>query len=103
MTNPTRATGDAIVLAVAKMASYEAMYGQVPTYQAHMRGLKRMIELRGGFSVLGLDGLLQRMIIWIDINSAFINNISRQFPDQHFTAETPVIEPNPGNFIGNSR
>ena len=47
---------DALIGTVAKMAAYEAMYGDARTYLAHMSGLKRMIELRGGLSRLGLGG-----------------------------------------------
>lgn len=90
-------TSDALIGSVAKMAAYEAMYGDVDTYLAHMSGLKRMVELRGGLAQLGLSGLLRRMIIWIDINSSFLREVPRQFPD-----EPQICEPNPGHFIGNS-
>jgi hypothetical protein len=99
--SPKGSMDDPIIGAVAKMASYEAMYGDVTTYQAHMRGLKKMIEMRGGLSSLGLNGLLRRMIIWIDTNSSFLNNTPLYFPGEQFAADDHKMEPNPGHFIGN--
>ncbi|CRG82960.1 hypothetical protein PISL3812_00307 [Talaromyces islandicus] len=90
---------DTLIGAVAKMASYEAMFGTLDTYDMHMRGLSRMIELRGGLCSLGLNGLLQRIVIWIDYNSAFLHGRSeRYFPNTTLDDATP----NPGNFLGAS-
>ncbi|EMC99477.1 hypothetical protein BAUCODRAFT_50852, partial [Baudoinia panamericana UAMH 10762] len=67
-----RATSDALISAVMKMAAYEAIFGDSATFAAHMRGLKMMLKLRGGFPTLGLNGLLERMVLWVDLNAAFI-------------------------------
>ncbi|KAL4901674.1 hypothetical protein BDW74DRAFT_72302 [Aspergillus multicolor] len=64
---------DALIGAIAKMASYEAMYGDLDNYAIHMQGLKHAVELRGGLDSLGLGGLLRRIVIWIDRNGAFLN------------------------------
>lgn len=90
---------DGTIGAVAKMASFEAMHGDQRSYAVHMAGLKRMIELRGGLDCLGLDGLLRRIVIWIDVNSSFLLNTSRYFPGEHFTTSEVAIEPNPAAFI----
>lgn len=62
MANVRSATTDTSIGAVAKMASYESMYGDVETYQAHMRGLKRMVQVRQGLANLGLNGFMARFI-----------------------------------------
>ncbi len=93
---------DALIASVAKMASYEAMYGDTRTYQAHMSGLKRMIELRGGLPRLGLGGLLRRVVIWIDVNASFLLKVPLFFPNQTFTAKQRTIQPSPLHFIGNT-
>lgn len=98
-------TSDCLIGAVAKMASFEAMHGDVQSYQMHMDGLVRMLELRGGLDSLGLGGLLRRMVVWIDLNASFLLNIPRYFPGTTFTGvEEPVVvevlEPNPERFIG---
>ena len=93
---------DALIGTVAKMAAYEAMYGDPQTYLAHMAGLKRMIELRGGLSGLGLGGLLRRLILWIDTNAAFLIRVPLQFPGEVFAELQATIEPNPEHFIGRS-
>ncbi|CEL03543.1 hypothetical protein ASPCAL04697 [Aspergillus calidoustus] len=91
---------DALVGAIAKMASYEAMYGDVGNYAVHMRGLERVIELRGGLLELGLSGLLRRIVIWIDRNGAFLNGSALHFPGETFAPGQPLPGPNPGHFLG---
>ncbi|KAL3489255.1 hypothetical protein BJX62DRAFT_252786 [Aspergillus germanicus] len=91
---------DALVGAIAKMASYEAMYGDVHNYAVHMRGLERVVELRGGLGELGLAGLLRRIVIWIDRNGAFLNGSALYFPGETFAPGQAMPGPNPGHFLG---
>lgn len=100
MRDPESATTDTSIGAVAKMASYEAMYGDVKTFQAHMRGLKRMIQARQGLANLGLNGLLARLVIWIDVNAAFITSTERFLLEEELYLGNPRMEPDPGHFIG---
>ena len=94
---------DALIGAVAKMASYEAMFGVPELYHTHMRGLQSMIDLRGGLGALGLDGLLQRMVLWIDINSAFLLNSTAYFlPTVPLAGHVVLQQPNPSGFLGAS-
>lgn len=67
-----RATSDQLIVAVAKMATYELLFGQRDTFHTHMTGLQRMVSLRGGLPALGLGGFLERMLLWIDANAAGI-------------------------------
>ena len=94
---------DAIIGAVAKMASYEAMFGLPELYHTHMRGLRNMIKVRGGLEALGLEGLLQRMVLWIDINSAFLLNSTAYFlPTIPLAGHIVQQQPNPSGFLGAS-
>lgn len=61
LADPKRATSDAIIGAVAKMAAYEAVFGDSGNFVAHMKGLAMMLKMRGGFSTLGLGGLFGRL------------------------------------------
>ncbi|CDM35594.1 transcriptional regulator family: Fungal Specific TF [Penicillium roqueforti] len=93
---------DALIGAIAKMASYEAMFGSLENYNIHMQGLARLISLRGGLTSLGLNGLLQRMVIWIDCNAAFLHGSAMYFlMDTSVPGESPPY-PNPGQFLGSS-
>jgi Fungal specific transcription factor domain len=65
---------DQLIGAVVKMASYEAMFGDQKSFELHMAGLIKMIEMRGGLSSLGLNGMLARMCVWVDRNSAMLLN-----------------------------
>ncbi|KAL8711170.1 MAG: hypothetical protein Q9220_004315 [cf. Caloplaca sp. 1 TL-2023] len=89
--DPELATSDQIIAAVAKLAAYEAIFAADKTqYHIHMKGLTKMVELRGGLGTLGLNGLLARMLLWIDLNGAFILNVGLYFSH---------IDPLPGNII----
>lgn len=61
------------------MASYEAMFGSLENYGIHMKGLSRVVGLRGGLTTLGFNGLLHRIVVWIDRNSAFLNGSAMYF------------------------
>ncbi|KAJ9143460.1 hypothetical protein NKR23_g6522 [Pleurostoma richardsiae] len=80
-----RRLSDAVIGAVAKMASFEAMYGNVETYKVHMAGLQKMVAMRGGLAALGLGGLLRRIVVWIDLNSSLLLGTPRFFPGATFS------------------
>jgi hypothetical protein len=85
------------------MASYEAMFGSFENYNVHMQGLVRAISLRGGFATLGLDGLLYRIVVWVDRNAAFLHGSGTYyFPGATFVPDGSLPDPNPGHFLGSS-
>lgn len=96
--DPKRCITDSIIGAVVKMATYEALQGDVQSYNVHMQGLKRMVAMRGGLDHLGLNGLLRRIIIWVDLNSAFLLKTSRYLPEETFSGKE-AMSPNPAKFI----
>ncbi|KAL9605776.1 MAG: hypothetical protein Q9179_001052 [Wetmoreana sp. 5 TL-2023] len=101
--NSEVAVSDQLIGAVAKMAAYEAGFaGDEAQYHVHMRGLIKMVELRGGLGSLGLDGLLARMLLWIDLNSAFLLKTKLYFSHTNALPGHTVPEPNPGHFLGAS-
>jgi hypothetical protein len=78
--DPSRAQSDHIIMAVAKMAVYEAMYGSLRTYKVHMGGLLRMLECKmkmGHDTNLGTNGMLTRICFWIDDNLAALLGVPR--------------------------
>ncbi|KAL8939131.1 MAG: hypothetical protein Q9216_003524 [Gyalolechia sp. 2 TL-2023] len=78
---PNLAISDQLIGAVAKMAAYEAGFaGDERQYHIHMKGLSKMVELRGGLESLGLNGLLARMLLFIDLNAAFLLKTKLYFP-----------------------
>jgi hypothetical protein len=95
---PEAQISDALVGAVAKMASLEAMEGNVESYRVHMRGLRCMLAARGGLSALGMSGLLRRMIIWIDLNSSLLLGVPRYYPGEAFSTEASPV-PNIAQFV----
>ncbi|KAL8856509.1 MAG: hypothetical protein Q9178_006908 [Gyalolechia marmorata] len=104
--DPEVATSDQLIGAVAKMAAYEAGFaGDERQYHIHMRGLSKMVELRGGLESLGSDGLLARMLLWIDLNAAFLLKTHLYFPHTNALPGHTVPEPrepNPAHFLGAS-
>ncbi|CAG7968122.1 unnamed protein product [Penicillium salamii] len=99
---PPEIINDALIGAIAKMASYEAMFGSLENYDIHMQGLARAICLRGGLKSLGLNGLLHRIVVWIDCNAAFLQGSAKYYlVDTSVPGERPP-NPNPGQFLGSS-
>jgi hypothetical protein len=83
-----RATSDAMIAAVGKIATFELLFGQKDTFHTHMTGLQRMVSLRGGLQELGLNGMLERILLWIDANAAEITGTPLYFPPAAFASST---------------
>ncbi|CZR60017.1 uncharacterized protein PAC_09912 [Phialocephala subalpina] len=64
---------DTTIGAVFCMSILESMYGDSDSYKVHITGLQRMVDMRGGLKSLGLEGLLERMILWLDFNHAKVH------------------------------
>lgn len=98
--DPQRATSDQLIAAVAKMASYEALFGDRQIFNTHMTGLLRMVSLRGGLPALGLGGLLERILLWIDSNAAHITGSHIYFDRAAFPSSAVHPRPDPHRFTG---
>lgn len=98
--DPARATSDHVLMAVAKMATYEALYGDKAIFNTHMTGLIRMISLRGGLPSLGLDGLLVRILLWIDVNTTNLARVNCYFDPEAFTSPFAHPKATPEQFPG---
>ncbi|CZT50225.1 uncharacterized protein RSE6_11170 [Rhynchosporium secalis] len=72
---------DQTIGAVLCLCILESFLNHPDLFQMHMSGLARMVRLRGGLDGLGLDGLLRRMIVWIDFNHSSINGTDLVFPE----------------------
>jgi hypothetical protein len=66
--DPQRATSDAVILAVGRIALYEHMYGnKQASREVHRPAQKRMVELRGGMkSLTTLPRLVKQLMRWSD-------------------------------------
>ncbi|KIW19982.1 hypothetical protein PV08_00557 [Exophiala spinifera] len=91
---------DELIAATAKMASYEAIWGDERAYHCHMNGVEEMLRVRGGLASLGLDGFLARLLLFIDTNSAFLLNTFLHLRNSSFPRGEPFILPNLSRFIG---
>jgi len=98
--DPVRATSDQLIAAVAEMACYEAIFGDRTIFNTHMTGLLRMVSLRGGLPSLGLDGLLERILLWIDANAAHVTNSHIYFDRAAFPSSFAHPQPDPRRFAG---
>lgn len=78
------------------MAAYEVLFGEPQIGRTHMQGLKRMIYLRGGLVYLGLEGMLEEFILWIESNKSHILGDSTFLEETEFSTSAPQItHPNP--------
>lgn len=80
---------DQTIGAVFCMSLLESMYGDPGSYQVHMAGLAKMVRLRGGLGALGLDGLMARMIVWLDFNHAKVHGTQLVFDESWDVEKRP--------------
>ncbi|KAK4230276.1 hypothetical protein QBC38DRAFT_507611 [Podospora fimiseda] len=59
-------TSDEGVAGVIQLIIDEWHWGNQPDLEAHLRGLREMIKIRGGFRTLGLHGLISKLAITLD-------------------------------------
>jgi len=85
LSDPLRRADDFTIAAVFCMCCLESLYGDSKAYQILMSGLAQMVHLRGGLENLALEGLMRRMIVWLDFNHA-----SRHGSRIHFDQSTEV-------------
>lgn len=98
LADPSRATSNALIAAVAQMARYEALFGDRDIFNTHMTGLLRIVALRGGLVNLGMDGLLERLLLWIDANTAYFLGGRVYFDPGAYPASTTHPRPDPVKF-----
>lgn len=101
LADESRGTSDQLIAAVAEMASYEALFGDSSICRTHMVGLTRMVSLRGGLPALGLDGLLERLVLWIDSNTSHITGSRLYFDKRAFPPSSALVnhpQPDPARF-----
>lgn len=96
----TRYSNDETVAAAGKMASYEAIFGSAGDYHVHMKAVERMLALRGGIEKLGLNGLLARLLLFIDTNSAYILNTHLHLEQSMLPRREPMRFLNVERFCG---
>ena len=56
-------TTDVAIAAVTQLILDEWYWGEANDLRAHLRGLREMIRLRGGFRNLGLNGMIAKLVI----------------------------------------
>ena len=100
LAHSTGAARDELIAATAKMASYEAIWGDESAYHCHMHGVQEMLKTRGGLGNLGLDGFLSRLLVFIDTNSAFLLKSALHLQESAFPRREPFMLPNLSRFMG---
>lgn len=104
------AVSDTTIGAVAKLAAFEAVFGDVDAYLQHMIGLQRMLQIRrkeGGVqgspvAAMGpLDSFLKKLVRWIDLNAAYFTG--RPGRSLLLDLDADIKEPNPLLFAGTER
>lgn len=91
LADEVRGTSDQVIAAVAQMAAYEALFGDRTICNTHMQGVTRMVSLRGGLPALGLDGLLEKILLFIDANVSHITRSRLYFDQRAFPPSGPNV------------
>ncbi|PNS18413.1 hypothetical protein CAC42_6230 [Sphaceloma murrayae] len=98
LSDPKRRFNDATIAGIMKMASYEAAFGNTEVFHAHMDGLERIVRMRGGLPELGWDGLLERMILWVDTNASHALGCGWKFDEKWTPVTVGHPAPDPLHF-----
>ncbi|KAK3325148.1 hypothetical protein B0H66DRAFT_599332 [Apodospora peruviana] len=90
-------TSDEGIAGVVQLIVNEWYWGDANDLQAHLRGLREMIKLRGGFRTLGLHGLISKLAITSDVAialsfeiSPFLQGGGGEFDFQDNPAQVPL-------------
>jgi len=89
LADPSRATSDALILAIGRIALNESLYGdKLAAHTLHRPAQQRMIALRGGIDALGFPPLVKRLMRWSDKVMSMQGGTPRMIPDDaepHYT------------------
>ncbi|KAI3326893.1 hypothetical protein HD806DRAFT_531489 [Xylariaceae sp. AK1471] len=79
--NPNVPISDGITVAVALLVNNETFTGSIQAAAAHMSGLKRIVDLRGGI-IEGFNyaNMIQRTLAWADFSYAYAAGQPLMFP-----------------------
>ncbi|KUJ17343.1 uncharacterized protein LY89DRAFT_718060 [Mollisia scopiformis] len=67
---------DTTIAAVVMMLANQILSGDVVEMVMHLNALERMIEMKGGLDMLGMDGVLQMSLKWSSTLTVCLNNLS---------------------------
>ncbi|KAK3670446.1 hypothetical protein LTR78_009687 [Recurvomyces mirabilis] len=82
LNDPDRATTNAMISAVGKIALHEHLYGdRVAANAVHRPAQQRMIALRGGIAALDLPRITIQFMVWSDTFMAAESRTPRYFTD----------------------
>lgn len=95
LSDPKRATSDALILAVGRIAMHEAFYGDKQAANSYHRpAQRRMIQIRGGMKELPFPELVKRLMRWADTVMAKQSGTERMLEDdeqnENFTMKQHV-------------
>lgn len=91
-------TSDATIAAIANIATTEAMFGSPDVFHTHMLGLLGMVQARGGLDMLGVDGVLERCLLWIDSHGSHVSGMEPHFSKKDYSqhsARPKALHPSP--------
>lgn len=98
LSDPLRATSNAVISAVGKIALHEHIYGdRQAAHAVHRPAQQRMIALRGGVEKLGLPTITLQLMVWYDALMAaesktepYFRDVPRKMAVQSFSNEEAV-------------
>ncbi|KAK7887883.1 hypothetical protein LTR67_009277 [Exophiala xenobiotica] len=89
---------DAVVFSILSLLEVEYLMGNMSAYQVHVRGLKRIVDLRGGLDSLGWVGLLKPAVtgvlaFWYSINQPWAGDPFEFDRGQYLVPLRPSVLP----------
>ncbi|KAH9832423.1 hypothetical protein Tdes44962_MAKER02087 [Teratosphaeria destructans] len=95
LSDPRRATSNAVISAVGKVALHEHIYGdRQASHRIHRPAQQRMIAMRGGVERLGLPAITLQLMVWYDALMAAESGTTAYFADLPDRLDLKSFAPN---------
>ncbi|KAH8803031.1 hypothetical protein F5884DRAFT_804202 [Xylogone sp. PMI_703] len=100
LADPSHNLSDGVIIAVITFAFHSIIANDSQGVATHSHGLEELVQRRGGLKSVTSDAVLGSVICWIDINAAYLLDISPRFP--MLDGMLPVITLEPPFSVSNN-
>jgi hypothetical protein len=96
LSDPETCRSNQTIPSICILDTAESFYGDTSSYDIHMTGVVKLVQLRGGLDYLGMNGLLARMIVWLDFHHSKLHGTNLYFDQSTAVGRrpSPVTYPN---------
>lgn len=83
---PSQILNDHVIVAIAVLGYHEFVVGERLTAKQHLSAVHKMVNMRGGLQTMGLDGLLERLLVWMDLHMSHLDEVKPVYKTNSFAS-----------------